>query len=89
MLDYIFAENYEIDMENLKSKISAKTYNDLESFFINTNLDSKQRVKLIKIISKVFTDGEASGIHNNLNTKEVTGDSKPKSNDRGPRSWEY
>lgn len=54
-------------MEQLQDKLSEKTYNELELFLINTNLDSSQKDKLIKIISKIFSDGEFSGHHKSCN----------------------
>lgn len=85
MLDFIFTEKYETSMENLRNKISEKTYNDLELFFINTNLDHKQRTELVEMISTIFLEGGASD-----NTKSnVRGKASPKIGERGPRSWEY
>lgn len=59
MLDFIFEEKYKTAMEDLKGKISERTYNDLESFFINTNLDYKQRENLIKIISRISDESNS------------------------------
>ena len=86
MLDYIFTEKYETEMQNIKTKISAKTYNDLESFFINTNLDKKQRANLLKIMSNVFSDGELNGTHNSLNSTIDKVDNKKEAR---PKSWEF
>lgn len=86
MSDLIFVEKYETDMKNLKKKISAKNYNDLESFFINTNLDFKQRTGLTKIISNIFSDGEFSGHHANINKNNIVGGGS--SPQVGYKSWE-
>ncbi len=68
MRNLIFEENYEAEMKRLKRKISEKNYNDLDLFFCNTNLDSKQKNDLLKIISKIFADGEFIGHHSSCNS---------------------
>ena len=56
MLDFIFEEKYQTVMENLKGKISEKTYGGLELFLVNTNLDYKQKDTLMQLISKILSE---------------------------------
>jgi len=55
-------------MEQLQGKLSEKTYKEFESFLANhSDFTSSQKDKLMKLILRIFSEGETNGFHKSCN----------------------